>query len=119
MRAMLSKAGHAVTRSDHVGTPSKGAIRTCVGCRERADRSVLLRVVAAEVDGNWCVTPDPRHELPGRGASLHLDAGCFELAVRRRAFVRALRRGAPLDVAPVREYFADRSEPSSGKRVKS
>jgi predicted RNA-binding protein YlxR (DUF448 family) len=70
-------------------------------------------VVAVEVDGNWCVVPDLRHKLPGRGASVHLDLGCFELAVRRRAFTRALRRGAPLDVAPVREHIAHRSEPSS------
>ncbi|SDP41954.1 Protein of unknown function [Nakamurella panacisegetis] len=64
-----------------------GPIRTCVGCRDKADASTLLRVVV--VDG--VITPDPRHRLPGRGAWLHPRAECLDLAERRRAFGRALR----------------------------
>ncbi|HST85386.1 MAG TPA: YlxR family protein [Kineosporiaceae bacterium] len=103
---MLSVAGHAVGQSTPVTRPPQRSVRTCVGCRERADRSVLLRVAAVQVDGNWCVVPDPRHRLPGRGASLHPALGCFELAERRKAFTRALRRGAPLELAPVREFVS-------------
>ena len=83
----------------------------CLGCRQRDDRSVLLRVVAGEVDGVWSVLPDPRHRLAGRGASVHRDPDCLELAVRRRAFARALRSGVPLDPAPVREHLAAPGRP--------
>jgi predicted RNA-binding protein YlxR (DUF448 family) len=77
----------------------------CVGCRERAAASVLLRVVAAEVDGVWSVIPDPRHRGQGRGASLHRSLRCLELAERRRAFTRALRVSESLNVTPVREFL--------------
>lgn len=84
--------------------------RTCVGCRRKADRSRLLRVVAAG-DGSGAPTgvvllvPDPRTRLPGRGAWVHPDSGCLDLAVRRRAFARALRLQAPVDLAAVRGYL--------------
>lgn len=76
-------------------------MRTCVGCRERGLRSVLLRVVP---DGDRAVV-DVARTRPGRGAWLHPDLTCLELAVRRRAFGRALRTG-PLDTEPVREHLS-------------
>jgi predicted RNA-binding protein YlxR (DUF448 family) len=84
--------------------------RTCVGCRRKADRSRLLRVVAAG-DGSGTprgavtLVPDPRTRLPGRGAWVHLDTGCLDLAVRRRAFARALRLQAPVDLEAVRAHL--------------
>ncbi|MEV1053210.1 YlxR family protein [Streptomyces sp. NPDC049887] len=72
--------------------------RTCVGCRERAAKRDLLRIVAVE---GVCV-PDHRGTLPGRGAYLHPASVCLDLAVRRRAFPRALRAQGPLDTADVR-----------------
>nr|WP_218913154.1 YlxR family protein [Janibacter alkaliphilus] len=73
--------------------PHAGPIRTCIGCRSRDSRSDLLRIVAVTDDGGaTTAVPDPGARLPGRGAWLHPDIGCFELAVRRRAFPRALRR---------------------------
>ncbi|MEU3188751.1 YlxR family protein [Streptomyces sp. NPDC006923] len=72
--------------------------RTCVGCREQAAKSELLRIVV--VDGQ-CV-PDQRGTLPGRGAYVHPALVCFDLAVRRRAFPRAFRVQGPLDSAEVR-----------------
>jgi hypothetical protein len=63
-------------------------------------------VVAAEVDGDWAVVPDPRHRLPGRGAHLHPVLACFDLAERRRAFPRALRRSGPMKLGAVREFVA-------------
>ncbi|MFI5758849.1 YlxR family protein [Streptomyces sp. NPDC051569] len=72
--------------------------RTCVGCRERAAKSDLLRIV---VVGGQCV-PDRRGTLPGRGAYMHAALVCFDLAVRRRAFPRAFRVQGPLDSAEVR-----------------
>ena len=45
---------------------------------------------AGTVDGPRLV-PDPARRLPGRGAHLHPDPACLALAMRRRAFGRALR----------------------------
>jgi hypothetical protein len=45
--------------------------------------------------------PDPRHRLPGRGAWVHPAPDCLETAVRRKAFGRALRLRAAVDVSVV------------------
>ena len=42
-------------------------------------------------DGQPAVVPDPAGTAPGRGAHLHPTTECYDLAVRRRAFARALR----------------------------
>jgi predicted RNA-binding protein YlxR (DUF448 family) len=52
------------------------------------------------------IVPDPRHRAPGRGAWLHRELECVELAERRRAFARALQVPAAIDPSPVREYVA-------------
>ncbi|MFI1105998.1 MULTISPECIES: YlxR family protein [Streptomyces] len=74
--------------------------RTCVGCRERAAKTDLLRIV--EVEGA-CV-PDPRGTLPGRGAYVHPASVCLDLAVRRRALSRAFKVKEPLDSEAVRQH---------------
>ncbi|HVN11932.1 MAG TPA: YlxR family protein [Kineosporiaceae bacterium] len=79
-------------------------MRTCVGCRVRASRAVLLRVVAVEGGDVPVAVPDPHHRLAGRGAWVHPDPSCLDLAERRRAFPRALRRGGPLDLAALRAF---------------
>jgi predicted RNA-binding protein YlxR (DUF448 family) len=90
-----------------------------VGCRQRSDWSRLLRVVVARADavsgpdvdsdvsgsGVAVLVPDPRRRLPGRGAWLHRDLECLDLAVRRRAFGRALRVQGAVDVRAVREHL--------------
>ncbi|BDZ65981.1 YlxR family protein [Agromyces mangrovi Wang et al. 2018] len=68
-------------------------VRTCIGCRSRAGRSSLLRVVVRESQ----VVVDTAASLPGRGAWLHPDRECLRLALRRRAFGRALRVTGELD----------------------
>ncbi|WP_377274068.1 YlxR family protein [Peterkaempfera sp. SMS 1(5)a] len=78
--------------------------RTCVGCRRRAAKQELLRVAVVE---GACV-PDPRGTLPGRGAHLHPDPGCLDLAVRRRAFPRAFRLQGALDTEAVRQHIEER-----------
>ena len=80
-----------------------GPERTCVGCRTRAPAAQLLRVVAQ--DG--VAVPDPGRRLPGRGAHLHLDAGCLAQAERRRALPRALRVAGPLDLTTLRVAIGD------------
>lgn len=86
-----------------------GPVRTCVGCRKRAAKSELLRVtVGSDAEGRKVVTADPRGTAPGRGAHLHPTSECYDLAVRRKAFARALRftaGGAGLSSEPVAEYL--------------
>ncbi|CAM3266560.1 YlxR family protein [Tsukamurella hominis] len=73
-------------------------VRTCIGCRRRAPADELIRVVAsATADGARTVVVDARRRLPGRGAWLHDDPSCRELARKRNAFRRALRVSGPLD----------------------
>ncbi|WP_417508450.1 YlxR family protein [Microbacterium sp.] len=62
-------------------------VRTCVGCRMRAPRSALIRVVAQDET----LILDDRAVMPGRGAWVHPTQECLEAATRRRAFARALR----------------------------
>ena len=76
--------------------------RTCIGCRQRAPRAQLLRLVltpSGELD------VDARAVRPGRGAWIHPDPECLTLAERRRAASRALRIGGPLDVVRVRRFL--------------
>ena len=80
-------------------------MRSCVGCRQRAAKSDLLRLVVVAVDGEFSVVPDLRGQRQGRGASLHPDLRCLDLAERRRAFPRAFRRAGPLDATAVRDYL--------------
>src|SRR5215207_11603156 len=88
-----------------------GPVRTCVGCRQRAAKSELLRVVAgSDAKGLPALRPDPDGRAPGRGAHLHPTTECFDQAVRRRAFTRALRVSVALpgglSVAPLREHLS-------------
>ncbi|MGH3168506.1 MAG: YlxR family protein [Trebonia sp.] len=92
-------------RTEH--PPGTDPVRTCVGCKERAAKSSLLRLVVA---GNG-VVPDPQARQPGRGAYLHPSQACLELAQRRRAFPRALRVHGPLDAALLFSYLSRTDTP--------
>ena len=72
-------------------------VRTCVGCRGRASRTALIRVVVQ----NDRLVIDERAALSGRGAWLHPSLECLDTALRRRAFARALRVTAPLDTQTI------------------
>ncbi|WP_426183704.1 YlxR family protein [Microbacterium sp. TWP3-1-2b2] len=72
-------------------------VRTCVGCRMRASRSALLRVVA----NDSVLIIDERAVMAGRGAWMHPTQDCMEAALRRRAFARALRVSEPLDTQTI------------------
>ncbi len=73
-------------------------IRTCTGCGRKAPQSELLRFVAQ--DG--ALTPGSR--LPGRGAYTCRRLLCFERALSRRAFNRALRRTVSVEPGLARLY---------------
>jgi predicted RNA-binding protein YlxR (DUF448 family) len=59
----------------------------------------------SDADGHPAVVPDPAATAPGRGAHLHPTTECYDLAVRRKAFGRALRAETGLSTVPVREYL--------------
>lgn len=67
--------------------PTNKPVRTCVGCREEAGKRSLIRLVRRPEGG---AKVDPTGHASGRGAYLHADPGCVELARKRRALGRAL-----------------------------
>lgn len=113
---------HQDTTPAHPVLPSSdGPVRTCIGCRKRAARRELLRLVVGSVDDRPVVLPDPTGSAAGRGAHLHPTTACYELAVKRKAFARALRaaggQGLPTDA--VAQHLArvpahrDRTDPDA------
>jgi predicted RNA-binding protein YlxR (DUF448 family) len=62
-------------------------VRTCVGCRVRAPRSELVRIVA----GPEGLAIDRRRSAPGRGAYVHGVTACLEIAGRAGVLAKALR----------------------------
>ncbi|WP_232496619.1 YlxR family protein [Agromyces humatus] len=87
-------------------------VRTCIGCRSRSPRSSLLRVVTQ----NSHVIADDSAVLPGRGAWLHPSLECYRLAVRRRAFTRALRVRGELDTSNVENRLKANGQLMSGSK---
>ncbi|MEC3850974.1 MULTISPECIES: YlxR family protein [Paenarthrobacter] len=79
-----------------------GPVRTCIGCRKQGSRSELLRLVA-QGNGSSVVVVDERRRMAGRGAWLHPDEKCLALAIKRRAFGRALAGAA--ETTAVERYF--------------
>lgn len=67
-------------------------VRTCVGCRRGGPKRGLVRLVRAP-DGS--VLLDPTGRAPGRGAYIHPDPVCVEVARKRRALERALAASVP------------------------
>ena len=63
-----------------------------MACREAAGKRGLLRV-ARTPEG--AVVYDRGGRAPGRGAYLHADPGCIQLAHRRGSLDRALRTQVP------------------------
>jgi predicted RNA-binding protein YlxR (DUF448 family) len=63
-------------------------VRTCVACREEAGKGTLVRIVR-QPDGSAAV--DRTGHAPGRGAYLHSDTACVEMARKRKALERSLK----------------------------
>lgn len=102
-------------QTDRTGLRPGHPMRTCIGCRGADSRSALLRVVLGPgSDGIRVVLPDSERRRPGRGAWLHPNLSCFDLAVRRRAFGRALRSSTSPDTTAVADWVrAHEQEPPS------
>lgn len=84
--------------------------RTCVGCKQRAERGALLRLVLAGDPPE--VVPDVRRGGAGRGASVHPRRACLDAAVKsgaiRRAFKRELHTDSGQIAAWAREQYQRR-----------
>jgi uncharacterized protein len=91
-------------------------VRTCVGCREKAAKSDLLRVVVDATGSSRSVVVDERGSRAGRGAHLHATSTCLDLADRRRAFPSAFRLPGPLDTTAVRTWI-ETHRPTSPEAV--
>jgi uncharacterized protein len=63
-------------------------IRTCVACRMEAGKGAMVRIVR-RAEGGAAV--DLTGQASGRGAYLHRDAECIEIARKRKALERALK----------------------------
>ena len=68
--------------------PGRVGIRTCLGCRQEAGKGTLVRVVR-DSSGNAAL--DLAGHAPGRGAYLHRDPACLEIARKRKVLDQALR----------------------------
>lgn len=88
-----------------------GPMRTCVGCRARAPRSVLVRLVADRTTSAHAVVVDEPASASGRGAWVHPHPDCLDRAITRRAVPRALRMAAPVDLDGVTEWFDQHTQP--------
>ncbi|WP_286178407.1 YlxR family protein [Arthrobacter sp. SLBN-53] len=77
-----------------------------MGCRKRALAVDLVRLsTVSDRPGVCAVTVDTAGNLPGRGAWLHPDPQCLDVALRRRAIGRALRISGSPDTTVVEELF--------------
>ena len=80
-------------------------VRTCVGCRQRASRNSLIRIVNQATAENPQLQVDIDAVLAGRGAWLHPAVACLELAIERKAFGRALRLSGSLDRSSLNSFI--------------
>lgn len=62
--------------------------RTCVGCATTTNKRELVRVVRTP-EGR--VLADETGKLAGRGAYVHADAACWELALKKGRLDRSLK----------------------------
>lgn len=102
-------------RLSEPGLRASEPVRTCVGCRATGSRQALLRVVApAGSTGVAVLVVDVARRMQGRGAWLHPDPHCLELAVKRRAFGRALRLAVPVDASAIAEHLSSVDQNADG-----
>lgn len=70
-------------------------VRSCIVCRERKDKSDLLRIVGSPEDG---FSLDVTGRAEGRGAYVCKNGKCMSELTKRRALDRAYKRKISSDV---------------------
>lgn len=63
--------------------------RTCVGCRQVDAKRSMVRIV--RTPGGGGVQLDPTGKLSGRGAYLHANPACWEVALQGNRLAQALK----------------------------
>ena len=82
--------------------PKRIPERTCIACRQIAGKRTLVRLVRTVTGG---VEVDPTGRKNGRGAYLHADPACWDLALRRGTLNSALKvTVGEADLAAIRAY---------------
>ncbi len=69
-------------------------VRRCLGCRSRRRKDELIRL--AYVEGKGLVV-DREQRMPGRGAYLCYEEGCFRRGLDAKVMSRALRKRVMID----------------------
>ena len=62
--------------------------RKCIGCGKSFDKDSLYRIISS---GDELVL-DEEQKLPGRGCYLCKNEKCLEIAIKRKAFSRVLKK---------------------------
>jgi predicted RNA-binding protein YlxR (DUF448 family) len=76
--------------------------RTCIGCNTTTNKRELVRVVRQPEGG---VVADPTGKKAGRGAYIHQQPECWELALKKGRLERALKTTLSQDdLSGLREY---------------
>lgn len=86
-------------------TKKKVPMRTCIATGKKLPKSELMRFVKVE---SGEVKIDPNSKLKGRGANLTMTLEAFDLAIKKKAFQRALKLERTLsreDVEELRKEF--------------
>jgi predicted RNA-binding protein YlxR (DUF448 family) len=76
-------------------TARREPVRTCIACRVEAGKRAMVRIVR-RAEGGAAV--DRTGHAPGRGAYLHADVACIEIARKRKALERALKTSVTSDI---------------------
>jgi len=76
--------------------------RTCIGCNTTTNKRELVRVVRQPEGG---VVADPTGKKAGRGAYVHQQPECWELALKKGHLERSLKTKLSADdLRGLREY---------------
>ena len=86
--------------------------RTCVGCRAKASKGELVRVVR---EPSGVIRVDATGKAEGRGAYLHPRAECASRAMRGQALGHALR--TPLGAAEAASLMRELTEVAGTGKV--
>jgi uncharacterized protein len=85
--------------------------RTCVGCSTATNKRELVRIVRTP-DGS--VIADPTGKKPGRGAYVHQQADCWEVALKKGRLERSLKtKLTPDDFRGLRDFAGAAVEESA------
>ncbi len=87
--------------------PKRVPVRMCVACRSAEAKRGLVRIVRTP---QGRVEIDPTGKKSGRGAYLHANRECWELALKKDLLSRALKVSVPPEDRETLRQYAERLE---------